>query len=113
MKSVTIKNDSGETIEIKHDSEGVIQIRHSDLDPKSWGELHEYSKRLRQAEIQPFLKSKGLDADSPMIKEAAQLLGGYVVLGGKSYMISAAELALIHAAVKQDGGIIPNWSNRS
>jgi hypothetical protein len=115
MKPIRIKNDYGETIEIKYDAEGGIKIRHSDIDPKRWGELHEYEKRLRQPEIHDALAVKGIDLSKPETREALDAIsamGGYTLLRGKSYIISAKEVAMIHEAIKQAGGIIPNWSNR-
>ena len=115
MNPITIKNDSGETIEIKYDAEGGIKIRHSDIDPKRWGELHEYEKRLRQPGIHDVLAANGIDISDPETRNAlgdTSALGGYMLLRGKSYIISAKEVAMIHEAIKQAGGIIPNWSNR-
>lgn len=116
MKPLTIKNEYGETIEIKYDADGVIEIRHSDIDPKSWGELHQYDQRLRQASLQSFLEKKGIDLSSPevkgMVKELGGRLGGYIVLRGKNYEVNSQEVALIHEAIKQAGGMVPNWSNR-
>jgi hypothetical protein len=116
MKPITIKNEYGEIIEIKYDDDGVIKIRHSDIDPKSWGVLHEYNKRLRQTSLQDFLKKKGLDINDPMVsgmmKELAGRMGGYILLGKDTYQVNAEEVALIHAAVKQAGGIVPNWSSQ-
>lgn len=112
MAPLKIKNEYGETIEIKYDADGVIKIRHSDIDRKFWGKLHEHSKRIRQPKFQAFLAGKGIAPNDPAAKEMAEELGGYMIIRGKSYIISAAELALIHGAIKQAGGIIPNWSNQ-
>jgi hypothetical protein len=112
MTPIKIRNECGETIEIKFDAEGIVKIRHSDIDPKFWGELHEYSKRMRQPGIQAQFAERGCDPNSPLMKEAARRLGGYIVIRGKSYIISAEELAKIQAAVKQAGGIVPNWSSQ-
>ena len=116
MKPIKIKNEFGESIEIKYDDDGIIKIRHSDIDAKAWGELHEYDKRLRQAKLQDFLAEKGIAMSDPMVagmvKELGGKLGGYIVLRGKNYEVGSDEVALIHAAVKQAGGIVPNWSSR-
>ena len=115
MKPLKIKNDDGDTIEIKYDADGGIKIRHSDIDPKLWGELHEYAKRVRQPGLQSFLEEKGIDLDNPEAKEVAEKLGklgGYTVLRGKTYSINSQEVAMIHEAIKQAGGIVPNWSSR-
>jgi len=115
MKPLTIKNEDGETIEIKYDADGVIKIRHSDIHPKSWGELHEYSKRIKKTDFKALMEKKkpeGVDFDSGEAKQMLNAMGGYVLISGRSYIISAAEIKLIHEAVKQSGGVIPNWSNR-
>jgi hypothetical protein len=111
MKPIEIKNDCGEIIEVKFDSDGVIQIRHSDIDPKSWAVLHEYSKRMRQPEIKAALETNKI-FDTPEAKEMAERLGGYVVLNGDTHIVGADEVALIHEAVRKAGGIVPNWSNQ-
>jgi hypothetical protein len=112
MKPIKIQNEHGETIEIKYDDDGVIKIRHSDIDPKTWAELHEYSKRIRQPEIKAAMEAKGV-LDTPEAKELAARFGGYVIVRGKSYIVNFEEVALIHEAVKQAGGIVPNWSSRA
>ena len=53
-----------------------------------------------------------MDANSLEAKEFASKACGYIVLRGKSYIISAEEIALILDAIKEAGGIVPNWSNR-
>lgn len=111
MKPIKIQNEYGETIEIKFNADGVIKIRHSDIDPRSWGELLESSKRMRQPEVKAAMKSKGA-FETPEAKEILGRLGGYVIIRGKMQMINAEEVALIHEAVKQHGGIVPNWSSR-
>ena len=110
MKPIKIKNEFGETIEIKFDAEGVIKIRHHDIDPKKWAVLHEYAKRLRQPEIKAAMKAKGA-FDTPEAMDFARRMGGYLLLNGDQQIVNAEEVAIIHAAVKQAGGIIPNWSS--
>ena len=114
MKPLKIKNEYGETIEIKFDDDGAIKIRHSDIDATAWGKLQQYDKRMRQASVQEFLTKKGIDMSNPlmagMVKEMAGRAGGYIVLRGKTYQVDAKEIAMIHEAVKQAGGIVPNWS---
>ncbi len=116
MKPIKITNEFGETIEIEFNDDGVIKVRHSDIDPNTWGILHEYDKRMRQPSLKEFLTKKGVDMSNPLtarIAEAAgSMLGGYIVVDGKQCGISCDEVALIHAAVKQAGGILPNWSNQ-
>ena len=111
MKPIKIKNEHGETIEIKFSADGVIKIRHSDIDTKKWAVLHEYSKRIKQPEIKAAMEADGIFA-TPEAKELVSRLGGYVVLRGSTQMVNAEEVAMIHEAVKQHGGIIPNWSNQ-
>ena len=110
MKPIKIDNEYGETIEIKWDGEGNIKIRHSDVHPKLWGELHEYAKRMRIPEFKAAMEAHGI-LDTPEAKEMAAKFGGYMLLRGKSYIINAQEIALIHAAIKKAGGIVPNWSS--
>lgn len=112
MKIITLKNSDGETIEVEYTPDGAIRIRHSDIDPKAFGEFHEFSKRLRQAGPRSLAQSKGVDPSSPEVKAMAERLGGYMVLRGETYTINAEETALILEAIKQDGGVVPNWSNR-
>jgi YD repeat-containing protein len=111
VKPIKITNADGESIEIKYDSEGTIKIRHSDIDAKRWGELHEYAKRLRQPKAKSFVEAKGIDLNNPEAQELAQKLGGYVDVGGKVFIIGPEELAMIYAAIKKAGGIVPNWSS--
>ena len=116
MKPISVKNEYGETIDIKWDADGNIQIRHSDIDPKRWGDLHEHSKRIRQAGpralAEQVAQARGIDLESPEAKEMMARLGGYMVIDSESYIVSAKELKLIHDAVRQAGGVIANWSNR-
>jgi hypothetical protein len=111
LKTISIENEYGETIEIKQDADGTIKIRHSDINPKRFGIFHEYSKRLRQPEVAEFLKSKGLDPKNPAAAKLSELLGGYIVIDGQSYIINPTETALIHEVIKKQGGIVPNWSS--
>ena len=113
MKSIKIQNDERETIEIQFNEDGIIKIRHSDIDSKAWGELQEYSKVMRHPGFQAFVAEKGLaDVNAPDAKELAEKLGGYVVMpDGKSFIISRKEVEAIHSAVKQAGGIVPNWAS--
>ena len=113
MKPIKIKNEEGEPIEIKFDADGRIKIRHSDIDAKSWGKLHEYAKRMKVPKLKSLAAGNEIDLDSPEAKIVAEMLGGYMVLRGKTYMIGAQELSLIKEAVKQAGGIIPNWSSHA
>lgn len=62
--------------------------------------------------MQAKLAAKGIDPNYPEAKEMAKRMGGYMVIRGKSYIINAEELTLIHEAVKQHGGIVPNWSSQ-
>jgi hypothetical protein len=116
LKPLKIQNEYGETIGITFDGDGVIQICHSDIDPNAWGVLHESDKRTRQASVKDSLAEKGFDISNPivaaMMKEFAGRAGGYIVLTGKSDPVNAEETALIHAAVKHAGGIVPNWSSQ-
>ena len=112
MKTLSIQNASGETIKIKCDPEGRVRICHSDIDAKQFGELHEYAKRAKQPKLQSFLGVQGIDTSSEDFKKVAHLLGGYMVLRGKTYMVSAEEVVLIHDAITKAGGIVPNWSSR-
>ena len=111
MKPIAIKNEYGETIEIKFNADGVIKIRHSDIDPKAWGELREYSKGMNHPQFKAVLEAKGIPVTPDTIKLAGKM-GGYIVLRGQSKIINANEVALIHEAVKKAGGIVPNWMNR-
>jgi len=116
MNPIKIENEYGETIEIKSNDDGIIEIRHSDIDSKTWGVLHEYDKRIRQTSLKEFLTKKGIDMSNPLAAKIAEQMagraGGYIVLKGKSYIVNAEEVALIHAAIKQAGGIVPNWSSQ-
>lgn len=111
MKPIKIKNEYGETIEIKFDADGVVQIRHSDIDPKKWAVLHEYAKRMQQPKMKAAMEVNRI-LDTPEAKEIASRFGGYVVLHGDTHMVNAEEVAMIHEAVKQHGGIVPNWSSQ-
>lgn len=110
VKPIKIQNENGETIEIKFNADGVIQIRHSDIDPKKWAVLHEYTKRMAQPKMKAALEAKGIGAES---KEMLAQMGGYIVLNGDTQIVNAEEVASIHAAVKKAGGILPNWSSQA
>jgi YD repeat-containing protein len=115
MKPISVKNEEGETIEIKWDADGNIKIRHSDIDPKRWGDLHELAKRMKQpgprAVALEVAQAQRVDLESPEAKELMARMGGYMLIRGKSYIVGADELKLIYDAVKQAGGVVPNWSN--
>lgn len=112
VKTISLKTATGETIEVKYSADGKIKIRHSDINAESFGEFHEYAKRIRQQGPQTALQNKGIDASSPDAKEIAERLGGYMVLRGETFLISSEETAMILEAIKKSGGIVPNWSNR-
>jgi YD repeat-containing protein len=115
MKPISVKNEEGETIEIKWDADGNVKIRHSDIDPKQWGDLHELTKKIRQpgphAIALEVAQAQGVDLESPEAKELMARMGGYMLIRGTSYIVGADELKLIYDAVKQAGGVVPNWSN--
>ena len=111
MKPIEIENENGETIEIKFDSDGIIQIRHHDIDPKKWAVLHEYTKRITVPRIKATLEANKI-FETPEARELLARMGGYVVLNGDMQIVNAEEVAMIHAAVKQAGGIVPNWSSQ-
>jgi YD repeat-containing protein len=108
MKPVSVKNEDGDTIEISWDADGNIQIRHSAIDRERFGQLHEYSKRLRHPGLKRRLAEQGLDV--PEAKALVEKLGGYMMLGSEQFSISAGDISLILEAVKLNGGILPNWS---
>jgi hypothetical protein len=110
MNPIKIQNEYGEFIEVKWDADGNIQIRHSDIDKNNFGQFHEFAKRSRQPGIEESLKAKGIDANNPEAKELLAKMGGYLVIKGQTYFVNAEETAMIIDAVKQAGGIVPNWS---
>jgi hypothetical protein len=114
MKPIKIQNDDGEDIEIKFNDDGIIEVRHSDIDPEVWGELMEYSKVVRIPGFKAFMAEKGLkDMESPDFKEVVEKMGGYLVMpNGQFMIINRQEVNAIYEAVKQAGGIIPNWASR-
>jgi len=116
MKPISVKNEYGETIDIKWDADGNIKIRHSDIDPKRWGDLHELSKRIRQpgpgAVAEKIAKAQGFEMESPELKELMAKFGGYMMIRGQSHPVSGDEFKLIYDAIRQAGGVIPNWSSR-
>ena len=105
MKIFTVENEYGETIEINYNADGVIKIRHSDINPRAWGTLHEFAKRIRHPGMQKFVDA------NPAAREVAARMGGYMVIQGKTFMISPQEMSLIHEAVRKGGGIVRNWSS--
>ena len=111
MKPIKIENEYGETIELKFDADGVVKIRHHDIDPKKWAVLHEFSKRMKQPRIKAAMEADGI-VETAESKELLARFGGYVVLNGDLQIVNAEEVAMIHAAVKQAGGTIPNWSSQ-
>ncbi len=117
MKPTKIHNENGEIIEIKCDGDGGIKIRHSGIDSENFGDLHEWSKRLKQPGLLAALKNDGIDPENPGAKKAIETLGkvgGYIVIRGnmQTREITAKEIAMIYNAIKSSGGIVPNWANR-
>jgi hypothetical protein len=110
MQPIKVENEHGETIEIKWDADRNIHVRHSDIDKERFGQLHEYSKRVRVPGLRRTLKEKGIDTSDPNVQAMAGRLGGYILIDGEQFDINAKEVALIFEAVKQNGGIVPNWS---
>ena len=108
MKPIAIKSEDGDTIEIRWDADGNIEIRHSAIDRERFGQLHEYSKRLRHPRLRRHLAERGLDV--PEAKALIEKLGGYMMLGLEQIPVSARDIALILEAVKLNGGVVPNWS---
>lgn len=116
MKPIAVKNSYGETIEVKWDADGNIQVRHSDVDKRRFGQFCELAKRLRQPSLREhlnkYLAAQGTTIDDPLVQQLLGQLGSLLVIDGRSFAISAEETALILQTVKQNGGILPNWSNR-
>ena len=103
MKTVTLHNEYGETIEIKRGKEaGVINIRHSDVDPKRFGRYHEFAERMRHPDAAAFLKQKRIDPTDPKVVAALETVGGgYMVLHSHAYILNSQEVAMIRDAIKQ------------
>lgn len=77
------------------------------------GEFHDYSKGIKLPAAQDALAKRGLDTTSALVREADQKLGGYVLLGDRMCIVSVKDTEMIYAAIKQAGGILPNWAARS
>ena len=78
MKTITLTNENGETIQVRKTPTGKVEISHSDIDPSAWGEF-----------LDTGLSYQG--------KEAL----GKVKIGNQTCFLSAAEMALIRGAVKE------------
>lgn len=78
MKTITLTDENGETIQVRKTTSGQVEISHSDIDPNAWGEW-----------IDVGISHKG--------KEAL----GKVKIGGQTCFLSDTEMAMIRAAVKE------------
>ena len=106
VKTITLKNEYGETIEVRRGPDGKIQVRHSDVDPKEFGEFRDYAER--NSLIKKVVASYGgLATDDSELKQAEAILDGAFVAGvvirGHSYNLNSDEARLIRDAIKQLG----------
>ena len=81
MKTISLKNSEGETIEIRRADDGKIQIRHSDFDRENFGD---------------FLDVKTYLSESP----ANPIAHGNIVYG-KLCSLNASEVEMIRDAVRK------------
>ena len=94
MKSITLKNEYGETIEVKRGLNGGIEIRHSDIDRENFGEYHEIGKTVRDPGVAALMNMLGE-------KQAAFAIGAYMILNGKSFIVNSQEAMMIRDAIKK------------
>jgi hypothetical protein len=95
VKSITLKNEFGETIEVRRGEDGGIQIRHSDIDRKRFCEFREITEPIADKVVAELFVKLG--------KNASKAIGSYALLDGNSNVINPDETAMIREAIKQLG----------
>jgi hypothetical protein len=98
MKSITLQNAMGQTIEVKRGGKaGEIDIRHTRVHPTSFGRYYDVAERVRYPPIASFLRKFDIDLRDMKIEEG----GAYASINGKLCLLDTAEVALIREAIKK------------
>ena len=98
VKSITLQNSLGQTIEIKRsEKEGKIAIRHTRKHPTSFGSYYEVAVWARHPPIASFLAKFGIDFRDAKPDEA----GAYAVIDKRLCLLDEAEVEMIREAIKK------------
>jgi hypothetical protein len=102
MKTITLKNEHGETIELRAGEKGGFQVRHSDCTGLEWGDYFPNGKAMSTPESLKSFRQEGIDPKSPEFKMLyAMTGGGHLKLNGENLILSPEEIEMINEAIKQ------------
>ena len=105
MKTITLKNEYGETIEVRRGGVSGVQVRHSDCTGDEWAEYYQHPKDYpKLPSIAENVIKAGGKLESPPAIEALSAftrLGVRLILKGEDLILSDEEIKLINGAITQ------------
>ena len=108
MKTITLKNADGDSIEIKRGPEDQIHVRHSALDAKTFGEFRDGGEVAKSSAMRDLMLKKGMNPDDPLMVQAKENSKGMTWLnlfnnkpGDEMVFVSPEDAQLIREAIKQ------------
>ena len=105
-KTITVKNEEGETIEVKRGKDhgvDIILVRHLGKDAQSFGEFNTIEMLAKDPKAWDFLAKKGFYTNSELGKDILGKMGasGFLVIDGSQLIIGPQDGELILKAIKQ------------
>jgi hypothetical protein len=103
MKTISLKNADGETIEVKRGEDGIIPVRHCGKDTERFGEFNTVAMLSKEPAAWEFLAKNGVYINSEAGKEALKTIGalGFLRIDEEQILIGPDDGQLICDAIKQ------------
>lgn len=105
MKTITLKNEHGETIEVRRGGSSGIEVRHSDRSGEEWGAYYEHPDQHPELKsIAQKAVADGIDIRNPVAIEVLfhlHQLGYRLILKDEDLILSSEEVSMINGAIAQ------------
>jgi len=105
MKTITLKNEEGETMEVRRGGRSGIQVRHSDRTGEEWGDYYEHPEKHPELKsIAEKAGAAGIDIKNESSIEVLfhlQKLGYRLILKDEDLILGADEVKMINEAITQ------------
>ena len=75
MKTISLKNEHGETIELRRGIGGGFQIRHSDITGLEWADYYTKAEDMSAPSKAEFFAKSGIDVNSPEFQKVHAMDG--------------------------------------
>lgn len=97
MKTITLKNEEGDTIEVKRGKGDMILVRHSDKDAEKFGEFNTVEMLAKGPKWEEFVAEEGMDISSELGKKAMEKMKylAFLVIDGEQILIGPTDGKLI------------------